>query len=336
MQFLLCTVVIGFSGTRLSRYADVLAEKTGLGRTWMGLVAVALVTSLPELANGVSAVLWVKAPDLAVGNLLGAGVLNLAILAVADLFYPPGPVLTAADRGHILAAGFGVILLGVASLAILTRAPLAGLTLGYVSLSSPVLILCYLAGMQATFRYYRRERAAYLHEHPEEIQELLYPEHKLGDAALRFGLHALVVVGVGIWLPRVAQELAVFMGWHLSLVGTVFLALVTTLPELVVTISALRLGAVDLAVGDLLGSLMANTAMLGLLDFFYFDGPLLLSVAPEHAGTGLLAIIMTGIAVVELMYRPQKKFLRWLSLGAFFLVFLYAGNLFFHLMALKR
>ena len=336
MQFLLCTAVIGFSGTRLSRYADVLAEKTGLGRTWMGLVVVALVTSLPELANGISAVVWVKAPDLAVGNLLGAAVLNLAILAVADLFYPPGPVLTAADRGHILAAGFGVMLLGVASLALLTRAPLAFLSLGYVSLSSPVLLLCYLAGMHATSRYYRRERAAYIQEHPEEIQELLYPERKLGDTALRFGLHALVVVAVGIWLPRVADDLAVFMGWHLSMVGTIFVALVTTLPEMVVTISALRLGAVDLAVGDLLGSLMINTAMLGLLDFFYFDGPLLRAVAPENAATGLLAIIMTGIAVAELMYRPHKKVLRWMSLGAFILVFLYAGNLFFHIMALNK
>lgn len=333
LQFFLCAGVIAFSGSRLCRYADVLAEKTGLGRTWIGLVVVALVTSLPELANGVSAVLWVKAPDLAVGNLLGAGVLNLAVLAVADMFYPPGPVLTAADRGHILAAAFGVILLGVATLALITRAPLAYASMWYVSLSSPVLLVCYLVGMQATFRFQRRERAEYLQEHPEEIAEILYPDHKLGDAAIRFGLHALVVVAAGLWLPRVAKELAVFMGWHLSLVGTVFVALVTTLPELVVTVSALRLGAVDLAVGDLLGSLMVNTAMLGLLDFLYFDGPLLLAAAPEHAGTGLLAIIMVGIAVAELIYRPQKKFLRWISLGAFLLAFLYAGNIIFHILA---
>lgn len=333
LQFFLCAGIIAFSGSRLCRYADVLAEKTGLGRTWMGLVAVALVTSLPELANGVSAVLWVKAPDLAVGNLLGAGVLNLAILAVADIFYPPGPVLTAADRGHILAAAFAVVLLGVATLALLTRAPLAYVSTTYLSLSSPVLLVCYLMGMRATFRYQRRERAVYLQEHPEEIEEVIYPDHKVGDAAVRFGFHALVVVAAGLWLPRVAAEIAVIMGWHLSLVGTVFLALVTTLPELVVTLSALRLGAVDLAVGDLLGSLMVNTAMLGLMDFLYFDGPLLQAVSPEHAGTGLLAIIMVGIAIAELIYRPQKKFLRWMSLGAFLLAFLYAGNIIFHIMA---
>jgi len=113
----------------------------------------------------------------------------------------------------------------------------------------------------------------------------------------------------------------------------IFVALVTTLPEVVVTISALRLGAVDLAVGDLLGSLMANTAMLGLLDFFYFDGPLLRAAAPEHASTGILAIIMVGIAVAELIYRPQKKALRRMSLGAFLLAFLYAGNIILQIMS---
>lgn len=336
LQFFLCAGVITFSGSRLSRYADVLAEKTGLGRTWMGLIVVAMVTSLPELANGFSAILWVKAPDLAVGNLLGAGVLNLAILAVADLFYPPGPVLTAADRGHILAATFGGILLGVASLALITRVPLAHISMGYVSLSSPVLLVCYLVGMQATFRYQRREWAEYQREHPEEIAKLLYTDHQLGEAAARFGFHALVVVAAGFWLPRVGAKLAVLMGWDLSMVGTVFVALVTTLPELIVTLSALRLGAVDLAVGDLLGSLMINTAMLGFLDFFYFKGPLLLAAAPEHAGTGLLAIIMVGITVAELIYRPRKKFLRWISLGAFLLAFLYAGNIIFHILSHHR
>jgi cation:H+ antiporter len=221
----------------------------------------------------------------------------------------------------------------VATLALITRAPLANVSIHYVSLSSLVLLACYLMGMRATFRYQRRELADYLARHPEEVKEILYPDHQLGEAAARFGLHALVVVAAGFWLPRVAEQLAFSMGWHLTLMGTVFLALVTTLPEVVVTISALRLGAVDLAVGDLLGSLMANTAMLGLLDFFYFDGPLLRAAAPEHASTGILAIIMVGIAVAELIYRPQKKALRRMSLGAFLLAFLYAGNIILQIMS---
>jgi cation:H+ antiporter len=116
-------------------------------------------------------------------------------------------------------------------------------------------------------------------------------------------------------------------------VGTVFVAAVTTMPELVVTISALRLGAVDLAVGDLLGSLMVNVAILGVVDLIYFKGPLLGAAAPEHAATGLMAILMVGIVIAELIYRPQKKALRWMSTGAFLLAFLYAAHIFLQVLA---
>lgn len=330
LQFILVAGAIGYSGTRLSKYADILAEKTGLGRTWVGLVGLAVVTSLPELMTGASAVLWVDAPDIAVGNLLGACVLNLAILAVADWFYPPGPVLSAAERGHLLAAAFGVTMLGVATLGIMARAPLGNLSLGHVGLSAPVLIICYLTAMRATYRYQQRERAEYLREHREVLR---YAGVSLRQTALKFALHAAVVMAAAVWLPRVAANLAIIMDWHLSLVGTVFVAAVTTMPELVVTISAMRLGAVDLAVGDLLGSVMINVAMLGVMDLLYIRGPLLQVVAPEHAGTGIMAMVMTGIASAEMMYRPQKKALRWMSLGAFTLAFLYVAHIFIQMLA---
>jgi cation:H+ antiporter len=322
LQFLVCLGIIGYGGTQLSKYGDVLAEKTGLGRSWLGLAGLGVVTSLPEFFSGASA-LWLKVPDITVGNLLGAVVLNLLLLAIADLAYPPGPVLSAAARGHILAAGFALILLAVAAWGLMTPAGLGGLSWGHVGFSTPVLLGGYLLGMHATFRYHRREWKEYLTEAVEEEPEL-YPHLTLKDAAVKFALHALVVIAVALYLPRLAEDLAHLMGWSLSLVGTLFVALVTTTPEAVVTLGALRLGAVDLAVGNLLGSVLVNVAMLGLLDLLYLDGPLLRHVSPQHTGTALLAILMTSIAVTEMAYRPQKKALRYLSLGAFVLTFLYA------------
>ncbi|MBW1992062.1 MAG: hypothetical protein JRI59_08105 [Deltaproteobacteria bacterium] len=92
LQFFICLAVIAYSGTRLSKYGDVLAEKTGLGRSWLGLAGLAVVTSLPELITGSSAVLWVGAPDIAVGDVMGASLINLMIVMVTDLFYPPPPL----------------------------------------------------------------------------------------------------------------------------------------------------------------------------------------------------------------------------------------------------
>jgi len=330
LQFTLCLAAIAVSGTQLSRWGDVLAEKTGLGRSWMGLAVVAAITSLPELVSGLSAVTWVKVPDVAVGNLLGACVLNLLLLALSDLIYPPAPLLTAAARGHLIAAGFALILLAVIGLALTLPAAAGTFRLGHVGASTPLLLACYLLAMQATFRFHRRERREYLSKE-EEAQ--LYPHVSLNTALANFCLHALVVVVMATWLPRVATGLAQALEWHLSAVGTIFVALVTTAPELVVTVGALRLGAVDLAVGDLLGSIIINCAFVAIVDLFYLEGPILAGVAPVHGGTALLALLMTGIAVAEMTYRPQHKTMRVLSLGAFVLVFLYGVHLYVQIMA---
>jgi cation:H+ antiporter len=330
LQFAVIAGAITVSGSRLSKHGDVLGEKTGMGRTWLGLVVLATVTSMPELATGVSAILWVRVPDITVGDLLGSCMFNLLILAVVDLLYPPGPVLTAAHRGHLLAACFGVVMLGVAVMGLISPPPLTGLALGHVDLSSPVLILCYLVAMRSLFRYQRRERAVYLAEH-EEV--LIYEDVRLKTAAAKFIINAMVVVAAGIYLPEVAVQISQLMGWQQSVVGTVFVAAATSLPELVVTLSALRLGAVDMAVGNLFGSNLINLGILGLMGLLYAQAPLLQVVSAKHVGTGVMAILMTGIAATEMMYRPQKKTLRWMSLGAFILVFLYAAHIFVQMLA---
>jgi cation:H+ antiporter len=321
---------ITFSGTRLSGYGDILAEKTGMGRTWLGLVVLAAITSLPEFATGVSSVLWVDAPDITVGDLLGSCVFNLLILAVVDFWYPGSPVLTAADQGHMLAACFGVMMLGVALMGLMAAHPLAMFAFRQVGLIGPVLLVCYLAAMRILFRYQRRERAAYL---AVQEEELVYGDIALSSAALKFGANALVVVAAGVFLPQVAESLADLMGWRQSMVGTIFVAASTSLPELVVTLGALRLGAVDLAVGNLFGSNLVNLAILGVMDLLYVKAPILQVVSVSHAGTCVMTIIMTAIAGAELIYRPQKKALRWVSLGAFVLAFLYAANIFIQMLA---
>ena len=161
-----------------------------MGRTWLGLVVLAAITSLPELATGVSAVCWVNAPDITVGDLLGSCVFNLLILALVDLLYRGSPVLTAADRGHLLAASFGIIMLAVAVMGLMAPHPLANLAFKHVGLASLVLLVCYLVAMRSLFGYQRRERAAFLAKFEGE---LIYGDVPLRPAALKFGGHALVV-----------------------------------------------------------------------------------------------------------------------------------------------
>ncbi|MDP2025101.1 hypothetical protein [Sulfuriferula sp.] len=111
LQFILCMALIGFAGTKLSRYGDIIADKTGMGGTWVGLVLMASVTSLPELITDISAVTVADAPNIAIGDVLGSCVFNLAFLVVVDFLYRGESVYTRASQGHILSAGFGVVLL---------------------------------------------------------------------------------------------------------------------------------------------------------------------------------------------------------------------------------
>jgi cation:H+ antiporter len=125
MQFAVCALVIARAGYVLSQSADTLAEAYGWARGWVGLALLATVTSLPELASGISAVALVDAPNLAVGNALGACVVNLLFLVVVDALQRGQPMYREASATHLLSAGFGVVMLGLVALSLLTgaRAP---------------------------------------------------------------------------------------------------------------------------------------------------------------------------------------------------------------------
>lgn len=311
LQFIACAALIGAAGFQLSRYGDAIARHTGLSGSWIGLTLVASVTSLPELATGITSVTIAQAPNLAVGNALGSCVLNLAFLVLIDLIYRREPVWSRASKGHVLAAAFGVVLLGFLLMGLLigqlsppsgaaaaTRAPLWS-----VGLMTPIVLVLYLIAMRTLFAYER--------SHPDtSAAEDAPPALPLRQALVRFALAASVVVGAGLWLPFAAVDLANTMGWNRSFVGSLFVAVATTLPELPVTLSALRLGALDMAIGNLLGSNLFNVTIVAVDDFFYRPGVLLSDVSLVHAVTASSAIVMTGLALVGLFFRPRGRVLR--------------------------
>lgn len=310
LQMLVCAASIAAAGFVLSRSADALADAHGWGRGWVGLALLATITSLPELASGISAVALVDAPDLAVGNALGACVVNLAFLVVVDLLQHRQPMYRHASTGHLLSAGFGVVMLGFVtmSLVIGRGAP----QLPVVGLYSPVLLGLYLLALRSVFTHERSSRQT-------NVTAAAATRHvDRGCEWRRFAISSLVVLVAGTWLPHVAEDLSEAAGLSHGVVGTVFMAIVTTLPEMAVTLSALRLGALDLAIGNLLGSNLFNVLILAVDDVAYLRGPLLAHATSGHAGTAATALVMTGLVIVGLVMRPQGRVLRrasWISVG---------------------
>jgi len=334
LQFLLCSALIGVAGYQLSRYADAIAQRTGLSGSWIGLALLATVTSLPELATGITSVTIAQAPNLALGDALGSCVVNLAFLVVIDMFFRKEPVWHRASQGHALAGAFGVVMLGfiLVSLLMSQVKPTQGVPLAATvaqwgfGLTTPVLSILYLVAMRTVFAYERDHRAT-----AAATVDPALP--KLRQAVLRFALAAGVVAGAGVWLPFVASDLAHVMGWNNSFVGSLFVAMATSLPELAVTLSALRMGALDMAIGNLLGSNLFNVLIIAVDDFFYRPGVLLANVSAVHAVTAGSAITMTGLALVGLFFRPKGRVLRavsWISLALLAMYLLNTYVLYLH------
>lgn len=323
LQFILCSAVIVLCGTNLSRYGDVIAEKTGLGRAWIGLVLMASVTSLPELINGISSVAFVDAPNIALGDIMGSCVFNLSIIALMDILHGPKPIFSKAEHGHIISAGFGVILIGLASISILSNASIP--SIGHVGAYTPAIILIYLIGIRGLFLFEKKKIAEFVGEMAEAIQ---YGHVSTKEAVIKYSLNALIIVGAAAWLPFIGDRLAEETGLGRSFIGSTFIALTTSLPELVVSISALRIGATDMAIANLFGSNMFNISILAIDDLFYTKGPLLSHVSMNHAVTGFMAVIMTGIAIVGLTYRLEKKTFLRLGWDAIAMLMAYIVNIY--------
>ncbi len=304
LKFTACVIIILFAGTRLARYGDAIAEKTGLGRLWIGLVLLAAITSIPELVTGISAAALVKLPDLALGNLLGSCTFNIAILAIVDILHRPVPILSQASPRHMVSASIGILLMAIAAGSILAGARFPGFAVAGVGGPSIIISLLYLGGVWWIFRSERDIQAQLAEAIP-----LQYAGLPLKTVYRRFALAAAAVIGAGIWLAFIGDELAVTYSWHASFVGTLFLAISTSLPELVVTIAALRLGAIDMAVANILGSNMFNIAIIAPVDLAYRQGALLSLVSSAHLITTAVAIIMSLIVILGLRLHRKRQVL---------------------------
>jgi cation:H+ antiporter len=310
LQYLACLVIILFAGTRLARYGDAIGEKTGVGGLWIGLVLLAAITSVPELVTGVSSAALVGLPDLAMGTLLGSCLFNLTLIALLDFLYREGPILSKAQLRHVASAGVGILLMAVAAVSIFAGEKLTGVRLGWVGIPSIVILIIYLVAVRQLFRF------EHIHPAKPEAVSPRYAEVPLKTVYIRFTLAAIAVIGAGIWVAFVGDEIAEATGWGASFVGSLFLAIGTSMPELVVTVAALRLGAIDMAVADILGSNMFNIAIIFVVDLFYTQGPILSSTSDAHLITAVVAMVMSLLVIVGLRFRQKRKafsFISWYS-----------------------
>ncbi len=317
--FIVATGVIFFSGSSLPVHGKVLADRLGISATAAGLFVLAIITSLPELSVTLSAMLAQRAPDLALGNILGSNNFNITVIAALEFVLVGGGLLARANGSRfsktcvlvlvmtaLIGAGvlYGRRVIPPAAAAAVFSLPLAVLFIG-----------------DSLANRNRKPAAAGVDGRAAGAGAAVGEDDQPGvaSAAVSFTVLSLLVIAAGVVISRSATAIAEYpFGGGLVLghtfVGTLLVAIATSLPEVTVATAAVRKArSPDMAIGTLLGSNSINILV------FAVGAPLLLTSGAETAWSGLapanIINVVAGIILTALVLGGLR--IRWLHENKF-------------------
>lgn len=329
--------IVFWSGARLTRYGDVLAELLGLSKTWIGVILLAFMTSLPEVVVTLTAQLTVARPGLVISNVCGSNLFNLLIFGIVDFYEGPQALSARLDRAIIKPAGFGIVLMLLA---------IAGFVVPIVDPQGQWFLHGWPISLAIVLVYVYAVKKTEISAAPADIpiEEVAKVPATSGTSVLWtrfFSLGGLLLIsGVALIMCSDALIGRPFKigGWNIvlgeSVVGIIGVAIVTSLPELVVSLSAARLGAFDMALGNILGSNIFNVVLLSLAHVIRPLIPFWVSAEPLHAFSLGVSVLLSLIIIAGVRLKYSRGFLRlgWdglllvLIAGAAFVVVIKVGT----------
>lgn len=295
--FLAAAGAILLVGPPMARVADRLSEATGLGGALFGIVFLALATDLPEVAL-TSAASLTGTPRIAMGGVLGGTAAQLLYIAVVDLalrdrrLHPNLPLESTLSQGAFMAGLLTVPLLFAAG----------DLRIGWVSAGTIVLLGTYLTGLSVLRRVAPgMETSESSDEEDDAVTE------STGPLWRRFIGFAAVLAGAGVALENTTESLGGHLGIGETAAGALLAGVVGSLPELVTAVSAARAGALELAVGNLVGSSAIDVTMLALADVLHTGGSVFELLGPAEYTLIAVGMAMTVLLLFALARRTVER-----------------------------
>lgn len=314
VQFIISSTILVVTAMQLAKYGDIIAIRTNLGGMFVGTLLLAGATSLPELLTTINS-LGQNVPNLAAGNMFGSNMFNMLMLAILDLTNQNTRILRQVAMKHALTAGLAILLIGMAIFFIDIN---QNWKIGWVGLDSILLMGVYLGGV--------RLLQGNSNPPPVSASELDPKLPPLWKALLGFSIATAILVAVAPMLVSSSARIAEITGLGTGFVGIVLLGMITSLPELVTTISAARMGAYDLAVGNLFGSNVFNMFALGLTDVFMTSGRFIGAIDRNFAIAGMLSLILTTLGLLGNLARLERRLL-FIEIDALLLIMVYITGL---------
>ena len=312
--------VIVLAGIKLAQYGDTIAEQTGLGGMFIGVLLMALGTSLPEVITAISSIRQ-AVPNLTAGDLFGSCMYNMLLLAVLDMLFRQARILRRVALTHALTAALAVSLIGLVAFFILAD---LDWQIGWIGVDSLIVIAVYVGGLRLI--HLEARRTGLVSGQAEPIERV--PLRGLWRPLLGFAVATAAMVVAVPHMVSSSVEIAEITGLGAGFVGIILVAMITSLPELVSAIAAVRLGAFDLAVGNLFGSNVFNMFALAFVDGFYAHGRLLATIDPAFALAGLVALLLTSLGLIGNLARLERRIL-FVELDALLLIVGYFAGLWF-------
>lgn len=328
-----CTVLVWLAGWRLAAYADRFASVSGIGHATVGMVVLAGLTSLPEVAVTLSAAV-ADTPRLAVNNLLGSIAMQITVLALADaLIGRQALTVVVGNSVVLLQAMMNVLLLLLLALAlVIGDVPFLGAgawTWGLVGAYAFAIWTVAHSGDRQAWVAQRTARQRELEAEGTEAGQAPPPsgEEPLWPLVLRLAAGGAVILVCGFLLSRTGEALAEQTGLGTSFVGAVFVAVATSLPEVSSVVSSMRRRRYEMALSDIFGTNLFNILLVFGVDLLYRGGPALQEVGRFSLATSLLAALLASIYLVGLIERRDRTIAR-MGLDSAAVLLFYAAGLF--------
>jgi len=297
---------IGLGGARLAAYADQLADRTGMGEALTGMILLGLITALPGIAASVTVALE-GYPGMAINNAMGGIALQTVAIAAADVFYARANLEhAAASMENLLQTILLILLMSLVLLGV--SGP--DMTLAHIH---PVTLLLFVAAVFG-FHLVKHARGRPMWE-PRQTSETVpdEPEERSERHSMPHLVAGLLLTGVftlacGSLAAEAAEGVLKQTDLAESIVGGLFLAIATSLPELFTSIGAVRRGAVTLAVSGVVGGNFFDVLFVCAADLVYLPGSLYHGegVGDEEVFVTTLAILLNGGLLTGLLHRQQR------------------------------
>ena len=252
--YVLLALAIIYLSYLLGNYVDALDKKTKISGAFIGGILLAAVTSLPELFTSISSILFIKETGMVVGNILGSDLFNFMVLGLSIILFVKKYKKAQIEKIHIYSTLIVIAMTALTLYALLVPVQYQPI-LGFVNFISVIILGLYVLNL---FIQPKESEAS-----EEECEIKL----SVKQIVIRFIICAVLLVGVSIAITYATDILAEELNLGATVAGSLFLAIATSLPEVISTLTLCKKGNFNAGFGNIIGSNVFNFAILSLSEF---------------------------------------------------------------------